>query len=200
MLPAFVIGYEGARNVSAPAPPWLRVVLHQYGGLACYHWEGTGCVLPLAVNQREGTGKLWLLTRALMELGESWPPDAVFGAREVRDLVADIAILLGGWSDQPLTPPRVEALGDLLAQYLAFPGLTPPVAESGSEALIGFRATDPSPFFDGWRAVTPCPGEPDEQPAWRVCARYGRDLGRELEELVEPGERPRICLLWENSD
>ncbi len=200
MLPAFVIGYEGVRTVPSDAPPWLHVVQHQHGGLCCYHWSATGCVLPLQVNQREGTGKLWLLTRALMELGESWPPDSVYRAPEVRELVGAIADLVGGWTDQPMTPSRVEALGELLAQHLAFPGLTPPVAEAGFEALIRFRETDPSPFFDGWRAVTACPREPDDEPAWRVCARYGRELARELEDLVGRGERPRIFLLWENSD
>lgn len=200
MLPAFVIGYEGAREVPSNAPPWLHVVQHPYGGLCCRHWEATGCVLPLLANQCEGTGKLWLLTRALMELGESWPPDTVYRAREVRDLVGDIADLVGSWWGEPMNAPEVESLADLLAQHLGFPGLAPPVAAAGFEALIWFREADPSPFFDGWRAVTAGPGEPDDAPAWRVCARYDRELARELEELVGRGERPRIFLLWENSD
>lgn len=201
VLPTFVIGYEGARRDLRSAPPWLHVIQHQYAGLGCHQFEATGCMLPLAANQREGTGKLWLLTRALVELGESWPGDAVYGANEVAEFVGEIAELTGfGRGERAMNAHEVEAMAQLLARHLAFPGLAPPVAESGHEALIRFHDVDPSPFFDGWRVAYAGRCEPDGEPVWRECARYDRELARELQELVGRGARPRIFLLWENSD
>ncbi|HEX4420321.1 MAG TPA: hypothetical protein VH165_20535 [Kofleriaceae bacterium] len=85
-----MIGYEGVRGELASPPLWLHSFRHQFGGHGCMQFEVTGCALPLAANQQEGTGKLWLLTRALVELGESFPGDHVYSAAEVADLVAEI--------------------------------------------------------------------------------------------------------------
>jgi len=197
VLPAFVIGYEGARPLPANPPAWLHAVHHQVAGHTCARWDATGYVVPLALNQREGTGKLWLLTRALVELGESWPGDPMYAAPEVARLVAEIARLTRCSTGSPLDAHGVTGIGELLARHLAFPGLAPPVVESGEEALIRFHAADPSPFFDSWRIVCGCPEGPW---AWHGWMRYGRDLGRELQAGLGRGEPLRIFLLWENSD
>jgi hypothetical protein len=201
VLPTFVIGYEGVRGELASPPPWLHVFGLQYGGHGCMQFEVTGCALPLTANQQEGTGKLWLLTRALVELGESFPGDPVYGAPEVAHLVGEIWELTGrGHGACEMNAREVDAMAQLLVRHLAFPGLTPPVVEWGYEAVLRFRDADPLPFFDGWRVAGPYRCDPDGGTAWLECARYHRELERELQDLVGRGERPRIFLLWENSD
>lgn len=197
LLPAFVIGYDGARSLPEDAPEWLHTVQHQYAGYACTQWEATGCVIPLGLNHREGTGKVWLLTRALVELGESWPGDRVYDAPEVAGLVAEIARLIQQPTGVALDARGVQGLAEQVTRHLAFPGLTPPTVESGDEALLRFREADPSPFFDGWRMACGCAAHPG---AWHAWLRYGREIGRELQSGIGRGEPPRIFLLWENSD
>src|SRR6266700_4681889 len=116
MLPAFVIGYEGATRVPQIAPPWLHVVDHQYEGSCCSHRHLTGCVLRLSANQAEGTGKLWLFTRALVELGEMWPHETVYGAREVRDLVAAIDTVACKASGGDMDADEIASLDRIVAE------------------------------------------------------------------------------------
>ena len=200
MLPAFVLGYEGAVRVPDIAPPWLHVIRHQYDGLRCSHRDLTGCVLRLSANQAEGTGKLWLFTRALVELGEMWPSETVYEAREVRDLVSEIATAVCKPHGGDMIAGEIASFDQIMTEHLAFPGLTPPVVERGNEALISFRESNPLPFFDHWRIAYGCRCEHADETVLFEGARYTAETQETLQQLVGGGARPRIFLLWENSD
>lgn len=203
ILPAFVIGYSGVHEFGEQAPPWLSVVQHQYGGYACCHETLSGCVLRLAANQDQGTGKLWLLTRALVELGESWPPDHVCSAREARALLEQIAelasVACAAGLARPMTAEENRRLGDLLIEHLAFPGLRPPRSSGGREALISFEGSSALPFFDNWRIAQACACS-DGQFAWREHTRYDREIHDWLTVHIGRGTPPGLALLWENCD
>jgi hypothetical protein len=200
-VPTFLIGYQDP-GVYDGGQVWKHNVKHRYihGCL-----NATGCVLPLAMNEGEDRAKLWILTRALVELSGSWHHDARYGPHGVEPLKTEIAKLTGsGRRDTPMSEYEIEAMTQLLAPCLASPGRVPPVVEWGYDGCLRFREADPFPFFDGWVTASPWypayPDEPNEgwprtDGVWRRGELYSADMQRDLARMGR-GALPGIFLLW----
>lgn len=202
-LPGFLIGYEGDNEADDTGPMWMHHVEHEYSH-GCLN--ATGCLLPLAMNRGLDRAKLWILTRALVELSGSWHHDAMYGSQGVEALKAEISKLTGfGRREPPMSPYEIGAMTELLAPYLASPGRVPPIAEWGHDGCLRFREADPSPFFDGWLTASAWypvfPDEPNEgwprtDGVWRPGVTYPADIGLELARRMGRSTPPRIFLLW----
>jgi hypothetical protein len=185
LLPAFVIGYDHL-NEPEHAPPWSLEFDHQYGGYSCLHVRLSGCLLRLAANADALTPKMWLLARALGELGEMWWPAEAPETKELREEI-EALVHYPSWGEE-LTPPDVADLTRLFAGTLGTRESPAPPVERGSEALIKFAEFPTLSIFDGWRFTAACAcGQLHES------TRYSREIADAL-----PGAR--LFLVWENSD
>jgi len=192
LLPAFVIVAEDAQNVPADRPAWLHMI--QHGAAGANPWRAAGCMLPLAANQAEGTADLWLLTRALFELGPNWDEERSFDFPLTLDLSSEIARLTENTdSATPMGPSQIGLLNALLIRHIGVHGLIPPAADWGYEGLIRFRYETPWLFFGGWRTVCRCVVDGAD---WYRWDKYGRELERELHGLLGTPSRLSIFLLW----
>lgn len=195
LLPAFVIGFDETTNVPADRPPWLHIIHHQRDPDA-HAWKAVGCLLPLAANQVDGVDgnqDLWLLTRALVELGSGWPywwrnaePSDEL-RREIEELTehTDRAT--------PMTPPRVEAMKAVLMRHMGSSAVVPPIADGGYRGVVRLHHEKPWMFFCGWRLVR---RRVDDGGVWYSWGWYSRDLEGALQGSLGTSERPRIFLLW----
>jgi hypothetical protein len=153
-------------------------------------------MLPLAANQLDtvdGDQGLWLLTRALLELGSSWrywwhnaePSDEL--RREIEELTEH--------TDQatPMTPPRVEAMKAVLMRHMGVSAVVPPMADWGYRGVVRLHHEKPWMFFCGWRVMC---RRVDDGVVWHTWDRYDRELEEALQESLGTSDRPRIFLLW----
>jgi hypothetical protein len=167
--------------------------------------SATGCLLPLAMNHGEDRTTLWVLTRALTELGGSWHYDAVYGPQGVDALKHKITKLIGfGRRESPMNPEELATMTGVLGPYLTGASGLSPVVECGHDGYLLFSEMEQSRFLDGWITASIWYPEPSDEPEdwpptdgiWRPGVTYSSDIELELARWIGRSSPPRIFLLW----
>jgi hypothetical protein len=215
-MPALVAGYElsDGTSVNNPIcemservrewPSWLLEVEHQVGGYGCYGASIIGLFLPLEMNGGQlsnGSG----LVKTLRDLVQA---ELVKVAKPYRPLTFTFG--------EKYARNQLQLLDDELKKHGPFPPLA-----SGLEAIACFGDSfDFHDFLLGWRFVECRLLRPQEYTAsmlylhdydlhpdlvrFQTTNRVSPDLLLALRNVAcdagSPEMKPRLYLLWENSD
>jgi hypothetical protein len=218
ILPAFVIGYEldatTPRNlaIASFAPAWFVALDQQAGGLAMSYPSVVGAVLRLDANRHYSQNDMAPLIAGLKAMAED--PD-IASLRRSFPVLHQLVATHG----EPYTPTELNTLETFLAEYIVLPHI-----ENGIEAFIRFTICPPLDYFHGWHLMqcTPNSQMATHKPLYsdlqhmhvvdesniatididetmtfdtHILAQL-QSLGQQLGYTA----RPRIFLLWENSD